>query len=174
MKKEARPDYSRYKEAMEYLKGHDYVEAGKRFSELADSGYPKAMYQLARLYQGGKGVARDLEEAVDWLKHATNRGYAPAQYRLAACYADGIGVERNIEVAIALYEKAMKSGMAEAAMSLAHYIESHPDKSARDMDRVSNAYATAMKLFKRSNDKQGEDAARKSLQHVCPHHPDLA
>lgn len=173
MKKQARPDWSRYQEAMEYLKKHNYAEAGRRFAELAESGYPKAMYQLARLYQSGKGVVRDLDEAVDWLKHATNRGYAPAQYRLAACYADGLGVERNVDVAIALYDKAMNSGMAEAAMSLAHHVASHPDKSARDMDRVSNAYATAMKLFKHSNDAQGSEAARKSLQTVCPHHPEL-
>ena len=173
MEKEARPDWTRYQQAMEYLKSHNYEGAGQRFAELADTGYPKAMYQLARLYQGGKGVARDLEEAVDWLKHASNRGYAPAQYRLAACYADGAGVERNVDVAIALYEKAMNSGMAEAAMSLAHYVESHPDKSVRDMDRVTTAYATAMKLFKRSNDEQGAEAARKCLHNVCPHHPDI-
>src|SRR5690606_18144249 len=47
---------------------------------------------LAVLYHAGKGVRRDMAEAVHWYREAAERDHAAAQTKLATIYLAGEGV----------------------------------------------------------------------------------
>ena len=58
----------------------------------------------------GKGVARDVAEAVKWFQKAAELDYNEAQFILAELYADGRGVPRDPGKAMELYRQAAASG----------------------------------------------------------------
>lgn len=43
----------------------------------------------------GKGVTKNLEEAVKWYRKAAERGIVDAQFALSKCYWKGVGVSRD-------------------------------------------------------------------------------
>ncbi len=49
----------------------------------AKYGYADAQFELALAYANGDGVARDMPEAMAWLRKAAEQGHADAQYSLA-------------------------------------------------------------------------------------------
>lgn len=55
----------------------------------AQSGNPEAQYQLAKMYEGGTGVERSIETALDWYKQAASHGHSQSMLRLAVLYYNG-------------------------------------------------------------------------------------
>lgn len=51
-----------------------------------------AQYNLAWMYDNGKGVTQDYKEAVKWYRLSAEQGHALAQSNLGAMYANGEGV----------------------------------------------------------------------------------
>ena len=73
-------EYDRYYDAYKYLRMTARYES-------------KAQYLLGWMLLNGKGVDRDLEGAIAWLKKsAINGNYPDAQHLLSSCYKEGIGV----------------------------------------------------------------------------------
>ena len=50
--------------------------------KLAKSGNPRAQYQLATMYESGRGVAKDTNKAKEWYKKSAENHYKAAGYRL--------------------------------------------------------------------------------------------
>ena len=50
---------------------------------------------MGLMYQEGRGVAKNDEEAVKWYRKAAEQGCAKAQYNLGVRYANGEGVPKN-------------------------------------------------------------------------------
>lgn len=86
------------------------VKKGAKLMKEAAKTDPQAMYHLATLYETGKGVSKDMAEAVKYLEKAASLDYAPAQCALADMYFEGRGVDQNYSKAINLYEKAYQMG----------------------------------------------------------------
>ncbi|MDH5634080.1 MAG: rhomboid family intramembrane serine protease [Gammaproteobacteria bacterium] len=168
IEKQARPDWERFQEAMQYVRDEDDVEAVKHLQPLAQSGYSRAQYELACLLQRTRRMHREYKEAADWLTRAAKAGHAQAQYRLGNCYVEGMGLDKNIDQAMHWYEKAMKNGLADAAMTLAHLWLNHPEKPRRDRERAVSAYQQAAVLFARNGDKEGEQVALASAAQCQP------
>ncbi len=55
-----------------------------------------AQYNIARMYEAGHGVTRDLAEAATWYRRAAERGIVHAQLSLGIAYALGRGVPRDL------------------------------------------------------------------------------
>ncbi len=55
----------------------------------AQSGNLEAQYQLAEMYEGGTGVERSVEAALDWYKQAASHGHSQSMLRLAVLYYNG-------------------------------------------------------------------------------------
>jgi hypothetical protein len=53
------------------------------------------------MYASGRGVARDLAEAIRWYRKAADLGLASAQYELSQAYSSGAGVPAD---PVAAYE----------------------------------------------------------------------
>ena len=168
MKREDRPDWTRYRQAQAWLKEHRYAEALKLLAPLAEKGYPRAQYDLARLCAQGLGMPRDPAGALRWLTRAAERDHAPAQYALGARYADGDGVPRDPEQALKWYEKAMYAGLPEAAMSLGHLYENHPDKDARNPAKAAQAYRIASDLYRRKGLEEDAQMAERCRAACAP------
>jgi TPR repeat protein len=92
-----------------YLAG-DYQTAREEFLAAAEEGDAEAELNLALFYYNGRGVERDLEEAVRWFARAAEDGNATAQYMLAGAYLKGIGVESDVRTALRWYDEAASQG----------------------------------------------------------------
>ena len=59
-----------------------YRAAKKALSDAAEEGQVMAQFHLGRMYLDGKGVPKDLEEAVKWFRKAADQGDALALWAL--------------------------------------------------------------------------------------------
>ena len=66
----------------------------------------------------GRGVAKDVYEAVKWYRLAADQGNVIAQYNLGVCYANGTGVAKNDAEAVKWYKKAAAQGDEDAIAAL--------------------------------------------------------
>ncbi len=82
--------------------------------QLAEKGNAEAQLKLAQMYQEGKGVAQNLQEAVNWSRKAAEQGLAQAQFFLGQMYATGKGVAKDIKEASKWLQKAADQGLQEA------------------------------------------------------------
>jgi localization factor PodJL len=115
---------------------------GPALRTAAAAGDRSAEYEIAMRYAEGRGVARNMAEAVRWLERAANTGFVPAQFRLASLYEKGEGVKKNIVAARKLYVAAAEKGHAKAMHNLAvlyaEGVDGKPD------------YTTAAQWFRRA------------------------
>lgn len=85
----------------------------------AQTGNALAMYYLSKLYDEGKGVAKDQGEALYWLKKAAE---ADDEYisKVADRYYNGIGVAKNLTEAFHWWKKGAEAGNMDDIYNLAY------------------------------------------------------
>ena len=91
------------------------VEALQRAAEQGDV---EAQYNLAFLYDEGRGVPQDDAEAVRWFRLAAGQGDAGAQNNLAFLYDGGRGVPPDDAEAVRWYRLAADQGHTVAQYNL--------------------------------------------------------
>ena len=74
-----------------YTEG-DYATALKEWRPLAEQGNVTSQYNIAVMYDKGKGVLQDNAEAVKWYRLAAEQGNASAQSNIGQMYLRGDGV----------------------------------------------------------------------------------
>lgn len=89
--------------------GHNMKKGIKLLDEAAKEN-PQAMYLLGALYEAGKGVDKNMAEAVAWMRKGAEAGYGPAECALADMYYEGRGVEQSYEKGVEWYAKAEAQG----------------------------------------------------------------
>ncbi|OQY50490.1 MAG: hypothetical protein B6247_21430 [Candidatus Parabeggiatoa sp. nov. 2] len=72
------------------------------------------------MYDSGKGVIEDNQQAVNWYRKAAEQGNANAQYHLSRMYATGEGVTKDNQEASNWLSKAAELGQTDAQSLLAH------------------------------------------------------
>lgn len=88
---------------------HNMKKGIKLLTDAAKTS-PQAMYLLGNLYEAGKGVEKNMAEAVSHLQKAADMGYGPAECSLADMYYEGRGVDQSYEKAVEWYTKANEQG----------------------------------------------------------------
>src|SRR5882672_1373191 len=73
----------------------DYATALRMWRPLADQGLARAQNNLGVMFENGKGVPLDINEALKWYRLAAEQGYAGAQNNLGLIYAIGRIVPRD-------------------------------------------------------------------------------
>jgi TPR repeat protein len=97
-------------ESADYQKGQDafdkddYKTAFNEWQPLADQGYAAAQSSLGWLYENGKGVLEDDEQAIKWYQKAADQGYAKAQYDLGSMYRSSVDVRQKSELSVTWYK----------------------------------------------------------------------
>ncbi len=92
----------------------EHAAAVAAWRPLAEGGEAEAQARLGFLYEKGRGVARDLGEAVKWYHAAVSQGHATAQYSLGRMHGLGHGVARDEVAALAWYRKAARQDQPKA------------------------------------------------------------
>jgi uncharacterized protein len=64
----------------------DYATAFKELAPLAEQGNADAQLILGKMYMGGQGVVKDLDQAIKWFNASAAQGNADAQFFLGSFY----------------------------------------------------------------------------------------
>lgn len=95
-----------------------YVEALEYLYIAAENGHALALYDIGYAFEYGRGVEKDVEEAVAWYDESAAIECKYAQYKLGECYWYGVGVEEDRRLAKEYYLKAYKQGYYKAGYGL--------------------------------------------------------
>ena len=113
--------------------------------EAADSGDPKALFEVGSRYAEGRGVKSDMAAAARWYERSAELGFAPAQYRIGNFYEKGTGVDRDIAKAKTWYQMSAEQGNASAMHNLAVLYAMGADGVA-DNDSAARWFTKAAEL----------------------------
>ena len=100
--------------AVAFHKG-DYKTAMKLMKPLAEQGDAGAQYSLGLMYDEGRGVPKNNQQAVKWYRLAAEQGHASAQYALGFMYANGEGVPEDKVLAYMWWNLAAANGHENAS-----------------------------------------------------------
>lgn len=114
----ASPVWAGFDEGLAAYKRGDYATAIKEWRPLAEAGDASAQYNLGVMYETGRGVPQDDQEAVKWYRKAAEQGDASAQHNLGLMYDNGQGVPQDYREALKWYRKAAEQGNAGAQNNL--------------------------------------------------------
>lgn len=70
----------------------------------------RAQNYLGTLFYEGRGVAKDLQEAVKWFRRSARQGNAQACQNLGICHQAGLGVPKDMPKAAQLFRQAVEGG----------------------------------------------------------------
>ena len=89
-----------------YGSAGNYEKSLAWHKEQAAKGDPVAQFDLALMYDLGRGVTRDYAEAMKWYRKSADQGYAPAMTNIAILYYNQEGVKRDLVEAYAWFVRA--------------------------------------------------------------------
>jgi hypothetical protein len=122
---------------------------------LAEDGYPAAMWRIGIAYYSGSGVKKNLERAARWFHNAADKGLVIAMSDLAYCYENGEGVEKDLELAGDWLERAAAGGHPTGMRNFALVLDRGSHGRRRDPVRSADLLLTAFRM--------GAEDARRSL-----------
>jgi len=92
------------------------------YKMAADQGHPAARYNLGLCYKKGKGVEKDINEAINYFLLSAEQGHVLSQAILGWCYENGEGVEINIKEAVRFYKLSLEQNHKSVVFRLQHLI----------------------------------------------------
>lgn|GEM_PF-1971829 len=125
-----------------------HEQAFAAWMDLAKRGNPKGILNVANAYQEGRGVERDLAEAVRWYRKGADQGDPHCLYNLAHAYETGLGVRADQERADTYFERAAGAGSTDAQFMFARTL------------LVENKFGEARHWLERAAENGDRDAAR--------------
>jgi TPR repeat protein len=90
------------------------VRAAKWFNAAANQEHADAIYTLALMHMGGKGVFRDMKKGIQLFERAAGCGSVGAMLCLGECHLMCYGVEFDSEKALNLFTAAKNAGCTDA------------------------------------------------------------
>jgi TPR repeat protein len=90
-----------------------------KWTQAAELGIREAQWLLARCYDEGFGVERNVIRAVSWHLKAGVQDYPPSENHLGSCYQNGDGVPQDDAEAVQWYRRAAEQGYTIAQANLA-------------------------------------------------------
>jgi len=127
----------------EFQDGGQADMAVKWFQDAVAKGHAVAMENLARLYELGNGVPKDLKRAFELNLQSAQKGWSHAQYEVAQCYNRGKGVEANLKEAVRWCEMSEKSGYGLANAMQAWWYRFGKESILQDRVKASQKYMLA-------------------------------
>lgn len=91
--------------------------------KLAKAGNAEAMYEVARMYELGRGTETNLNKAIEWYERAIAKGQNNARAHLGVMYFEGNGVKQDLKRAVDLLVPAAEKGNPTAEYYLGHMYE---------------------------------------------------
>ncbi|HEX5008097.1 MAG TPA: peptidoglycan-binding protein [Hyphomonadaceae bacterium] len=108
-----------YDYAVELLGTGEKPRAVQMLKEAAGRGLVMAEYRLAKLYEKGEGVPRDIAAARSWTEKAAIGGNVKAMHDLAVFYAEGDAGPQSYAAAVEWFRQASDLGLVDSQYNLA-------------------------------------------------------
>jgi TonB family protein len=142
--------------------GGDYAAAQLLWRPLAEQGIARAQNNLGVLYENGKGVPKDINEALKWYRLAAEQGYAGAQNNLGLIYALGLVVPRDPVHAYMWFSLAAASLSGDLGKTVTNSRDVFasamtPQQIAEATEMVRKCQASNYKQCERSDDAVASD-----------------
>jgi TPR repeat protein len=99
-----------------------FADAAAHYRNAAELQHAQAQFFLAGMYQEGRGVEQNVQEAQVWfgrIREAAERGESEAQVSFALMFHHGLGVGQDYAEAAKWHRRAAEQGDANAAVSVA-------------------------------------------------------
>jgi TPR repeat protein len=91
-----------------------FDKSKKKIISLAEQGDVEWQYELATMYESGKRVKQNTDEALSWFNKAAENGHIASMIDLGWFYQNGQYVEKDIHKAIEWYQRASEQGDPQA------------------------------------------------------------
>jgi TPR repeat protein len=98
---------------------HAHAAGWEESLAKANAGDVAAQVEVAESYAKGKGVARDMKQAVTWFTKAAEQGNTDAQMKLGALYLGGKGLPKDGMESAKWYGMAAAAGVPAAQLQVA-------------------------------------------------------
>ena len=139
------------------------AKAAEEAKSAAEKGGAEAQFRYAEMLRDGRGVAKNMKEAVSWMRKAADAGLARAQCQMGFFYMNGLGVERDEDMAVKWLNKAAAQNHAQAQCNLGVYYAKFSDKESVRL---------ALKWLNEAAKQDYADAQYNlALLYLNPHHP---
>jgi hypothetical protein len=122
-----------------------YKEGAAAFKSLADKGNPFAQCIMGVMCQNGRGVPKDIHQAVDWYTKSAKQGFAGAEEHLGEIYRDGTdGMRKDTNISANWFRRAAFHGDGKAQLALGKmFMASHtPHESNEAKIWLARAFET--------------------------------
>lgn len=153
------PAIAQYQQGMTAINEGRIAEGAALIRQSADAGQPIAQYRMAKLYERGQGVPRDLTQSRFWTEKAANGGNVKAMHDLAVFYAEGEGGPQSYPGAVQWFRKAADHGLVDSQYNLGVLYEQGLGVTANP--------AEALYWFRVAN-KLGDNAAASKVRELAP------
>ena len=114
----AAPSRVLFEQAISREQAGDVAGSLALLNRAVDAGDVRAMNRLAKKYETGDGVAKDLGQARALTERAAARGSTEAMHNLGVYYAQGDGVPSNMARAADYFRRAARRGIADSQFNL--------------------------------------------------------
>lgn len=109
---------AQYELALQRVAAGRAQEGVTMLRRAADRGFAMAQYRLAKLYERGEGVQRDLAVARQWTERAAASGNRRAMHDLGVYFARGEGAPLDEAAAFRWFRQAAELGVADSQYNL--------------------------------------------------------
>ncbi|NQV21735.1 MAG: sel1 repeat family protein [Rhodospirillales bacterium] len=106
------PVYAGFKTGADAALREDFKTALQEWMPLAESGDERAQYNIGLMYEHGRGLPLDQDQALKWYRRAAERGAVPAQHNLGTMYASGSAGKKDLVEAYKWFHIAAVAGFA--------------------------------------------------------------
>ena len=149
--------------AIELLQSGEKTRGVQLLREAAGRGLVMAEYRLAKLYERGEGVPRDIAAARTWTEKAAIGGNRLAMHDLAVFYAEGDAGPQSYAAAVEWFRAASDLGLVDSQYNLAVLYEQGLGVS---QDKAEAAYW--FEVAGRAGDQDASRRARAMLGDMQP------
>lgn len=149
--------------ALELLQTGEKARAVQLLKDAASRGLVMAEYRLAKLYERGEGVPRDMAAARSWTEKAAIGGNRLAMHDLAVFYAEGDAGPQSYAAAVEWFRTAADLGLVDSQYNLAVLYEQGLGVSE---DKAEAAYW--FEVAGRAGDQDASRRARALLGEMQP------
>lgn len=127
------PSEAAYEAGIEARDAGDEEAAAEHFRRAAELGSDEAAFQLAIMYEHGRGVAASMRRAMEWYHQAAEAGNEKAQFNLAHLYATGRNMDKDAAEAAKWYRKSAEQNNPHAQFALGLMLFFGEAEVARDL-----------------------------------------
>lgn len=149
--------------ALELLQTGEKTRGVQLLKEAAGRGLVMAEYRLAKLYERGEGVPRDIAAARSWTEKAAIGGNRLAMHDLAVFYAEGDAGPQSYAAAVEWFRAASDLGLVDSQYNLAVLYEQGLGVS---QDKAEAAFW--FEIAGRAGDQDASRRARAMLAEMQP------